>query len=100
MQRQELKTLTQELRQLALQANATADALERMERFENAEIKWTLSVEEAAVVLDVNVNTVYEYCRQGMIPNRRLGKRVVIPRPALLKWLDEPDAALEERKAI
>ncbi|MEW5919840.1 MAG: hypothetical protein AB1796_02580 [Bacillota bacterium] len=58
MQRQELKALTQELRQLALQANATADALERMERFENTEIKWTLSVEEAAVVLDVNVNTV------------------------------------------
>ncbi|RJX27178.1 MAG: DNA-binding protein [Dethiobacter sp.] len=71
-----------------------------MERFENTEIKWTLSVEEAAVVLDVNVNTVYEYCRQGMIPNRRLGKRVVIPRPALLKWLDESAANLREKRAI
>ena len=47
----------------------------------------TLTVEETASLLGLGRTAAYEAARRGQIPSRRLGRRVVIPVPALLAWL-------------
>lgn len=53
----------------------------------------TLTVEEAAALLGLGRSAAYEAARRGQIPTRRLGRRVVVPVPALLAWLGVPDAS-------
>jgi len=47
----------------------------------------TLSVEEVASLLGLGRTATYEAARRGEIPSRRLGRRVIVPVPALLEWL-------------
>ncbi len=47
----------------------------------------TLTVEETASLLGLGRTATYEAARRGQIPSRRLGRRVVVPVPALLAWL-------------
>jgi excisionase family DNA binding protein len=47
------------------------------------------SVEEAAKVLGISRATSYECVRTGEIPSIRFGKRILVPRAALLKLLEE-----------
>jgi excisionase family DNA binding protein len=47
----------------------------------------TISVEQAASVLGLGRTAAYEAARRGEFPTRRLGRRVVVPVPALLEWL-------------
>ena len=54
---------------------------------DDLEQRITLTVEEAAALLGLGRTATYEAARRGQIPSRRLGKRVVIPVPALLEWL-------------
>ncbi|MBA2387000.1 MAG: helix-turn-helix domain-containing protein [Acidimicrobiia bacterium] len=46
-----------------------------------------LTVEETASLLNLGRTAAYEAARRGEIPTRRLGRRVVVPVPALLRWL-------------
>jgi excisionase family DNA binding protein len=46
-----------------------------------------MSVDEAAEFLGVDRNTVYDYAGRGVIPHRRLGKRILFSRQALVVWL-------------
>ena len=59
-------------------ASAVVDDFER---------RITLTVEEVAALLGLGRTAAYEAARRGEIPSRRLGRRVVIPVPALLAWL-------------
>ena len=47
----------------------------------------TVTVEEAASLLCLGRTAAYEAIRRGEIPARRLGRRLVVPVPALLAWL-------------
>ncbi|MBA3361055.1 MAG: helix-turn-helix domain-containing protein [Acidimicrobiia bacterium] len=47
----------------------------------------TLTVEEVASLLGLGRTAAYEAARRGEIPIRRLGRRVLIPVPALQAWL-------------
>lgn len=49
--------------------------------------KATISVEQAAQVLGLGRTAAYEAARRGEFPTRKLGRRVVVPVPALLAWL-------------
>lgn len=51
------------------------------------EARLTISVEEAAALLGLGRTAAYEAARRGEIPSRRLGRRVIVPVPALLEWL-------------
>ena len=51
------------------------------------EARLTLSVDEVASLLGLGRTAAYEAARRGEIPSRRLGRRVIIPVPALLDWL-------------
>ena len=54
---------------------------------DDIEARLTLSVEEAASVLGLGRTAAYEAARRGEIPCRKLGRRVIVPVPALLEWL-------------
>jgi excisionase family DNA binding protein len=53
----------------------------------------TVSVEEAARLLGLGRSAAYEAARRGELPTRRLGRRLLVPVPALLEWLGAPLAA-------
>ena len=53
----------------------------------------TLTIEETASLLGLGRTATYEAARRGQIPSRRLGRRVVVPVPALLEWLRSDHAA-------
>ncbi len=46
-----------------------------------------LTADEVAEILRVDRKTVYDAAGRGEIPHRRLGKRLVFGRSALLDWL-------------
>ena len=48
----------------------------------------TLTVNEAARVLGLGRSATYEACRRGELPNRRVGRRILIPVAALIEWLN------------
>jgi excisionase family DNA binding protein len=46
-----------------------------------------MRADELATYLRVNRKTVYEYAARNIIPCRRLGRRLVFSRSAILAWL-------------
>jgi excisionase family DNA binding protein len=48
-----------------------------------------LSADEVAAFLKVDRKTVYDYAARGEIPCRRLGRRLLFSRSALVSWLTE-----------
>ena len=52
--------------------------------------KLTLTVTEASRVLGISRGLVYSMVKTGELPSIRFGKRVLIPRRALEKLLEEP----------
>ena len=53
----------------------------------------TVSVEEAARCLGLGRSAAYEAARRGELPTRRIGRRLLVPVPALLDWLGVPPVA-------
>lgn len=47
----------------------------------------TIPVEQAAQLLGLGRTAAYDAARRGEFPTRRLGRRIVVPVPALLEWL-------------
>ncbi len=54
---------------------------------EMTENRLVLTVEEAAGLLRISRGLAYEMVRTGRLPSIRLGRRIVVPRPALHKLL-------------
>ena len=46
-----------------------------------------LAVEDAAVLLKLGRNAVYEAVGRGEIPHRRIGKQIRFSRQGLMRWL-------------
>ena len=46
-----------------------------------------LTVEQVAALLGLGRNTVYEAAGRGEIPHRRVGRRLLFSRTAVLEWL-------------
>jgi excisionase family DNA binding protein len=46
-----------------------------------------LKVADAAQLLGLPVSTVYDYAKRGILPSRKLGRRVIFLRPELESWL-------------
>lgn len=46
-----------------------------------------LSVEEVAELLGLGRNTVYDAANRGEIPHRRVGRRLIFSRAAVMEWL-------------
>lgn len=56
------------------------------------EKKLTITVEQAAYILGISRGLAYQMAREGKIPTIRFGKRLVVPRWAIERLLDEPGA--------
>lgn len=56
----------------------------------------TLTVEEAAAVLGISRAFAYDAVRRGEIPAIKIGRRILVPKLALNRLLDMPDAELTE----
>lgn len=46
-----------------------------------------LNVDQVADLLGLGKNTVYEAAGRGEIPHRRVGRRLIFSRVAVLEWL-------------
>ena len=51
----------------------------------------TISVEEAAAILGIGRSAAYEAARRGQLPTRRLGRRLLVPVPAFMRWLGDEE---------
>lgn len=51
----------------------------------------TLTVDEVAAALGISRSSAYECARRGEIPTVRFGRRIVVPRRAVLALLGETD---------
>lgn len=49
--------------------------------------KLVYTVDETAKLLNIGMNKAYELIQQNEIPNKRVGRRILIPKQALEKWL-------------
>jgi excisionase family DNA binding protein len=63
---------------------ATADEIHLEELAGRA----TITVTEAAAILGIGRTAAYEAVRRGDLPTRRLGRRLVVPVPWLISWLE------------
>lgn len=78
--------------------HASAPAASEGAAPENYDLAPVLSVEEAACFLRLNRKTVYEAVAAREMPGRRIRNRVVIPRDALLEWLQGYDCVLPRKR--
>jgi excisionase family DNA binding protein len=54
-----------------------------------------LNADEVAELLGVGRNTVYEAASRGEIPHRRVGRRLIFSRAAVMEWLNGKEPANE-----
>lgn len=47
----------------------------------------TITIEQTAQILGFGRTAAYDAARRGELPSRRLGRRLLVPVPALLEWL-------------
>ena len=55
--------------------------------YEDGRLTWTVA--EAAKLLGISPTTAYEAARRGELPVRMIGRRMLVPRVALLRLLTE-----------
>ena len=46
-----------------------------------------LTVDDVADLLGIGRNTVYDAANRGQIPHRRIGRRLIFSRTAVMEWL-------------
>jgi excisionase family DNA binding protein len=49
--------------------------------------KATITIEQTAKLFSLGRTAAYDAARRGELPTRRLGRRLLVPGPALLEWL-------------
>lgn len=55
--------------------------------------KLALSVSEVQEALGIGRNAVYNLVNRADFPKIRMGRKLIIPRDAFLRWLDEQTTA-------
>lgn len=50
--------------------------------------KLVLTVEETAKKLGISRDLAYKSVNKGIIPHKRIGRRIIIPREQLLHWIE------------
>lgn len=59
----------------------------------------TLTIEQAGELLGISRRSAYRAAHEGQIPTLRLGRRILVPTPRLLKLLGSAPAEEPERAA-
>ena len=63
-------------------------------------VKELLTVNEVANYLRVPRSWVYERTRHGIIPLRRIGRHIRIPKGELLEWINAQDRGNQNKSAF
>lgn len=63
--------------------------LSRIDSSEDDSFPDVLTAEEAARFLRISISTLYQLVKEGALPLRRIGTRLIFGRQALLKWVNE-----------
>ena len=67
----------------------------------SSEESLVLSVVEAGRLINCGRNKAYELARTGQLPTIRLGRKLVVPRAAFVRWLAEAGSQkVHEEQAI
>ncbi len=53
-----------------------------------------LTVPQTARVIGIGETLAYQMANDGRLPVKRVGRRLLVPRDALERWLDTPDESL------
>lgn len=53
------------------------------------ELPLGLKVDDVATILGISRGSAYELVRRTDFPKIKIGRRIVIPRDAFLKWMEE-----------
>jgi len=61
-----------------------------------AENVLTLTPRETVQYTRFGINRTYQLLRSGRMPSIQVGKRFFVPKAALIKWLESPDAGWVE----
>ncbi len=70
------------------EASASAIAPEHVRTiYDDGRLTWTVT--EAAKLLGISTTAAYEAARRGELPVRVIGRRMLVPRVALLRLLGE-----------
>ncbi len=69
--------------------NVLALNLENGIRHTQNELPLTVTIEEAARLLNISLPTAYELARKQNFPSFRIGKKILISRSGLQAWIDE-----------
>ena len=72
---------------VATQRVRVSNAAERKDVGGMSEGRLVVTVTEAAELLGISRGLAYELARAGQLPSLRLGRRLIVPRAALLEWL-------------
>jgi excisionase family DNA binding protein len=48
----------------------------------------TITIEQTAQLLGLGRTAAYDAAKRGELPTRKLGRRLLVPVPALLSWLE------------
>lgn len=59
------------------------------------ETRSTVSVEEAARILGISRGLAYQMVHQGKMPVLRFGRRMVVPKRAIERLLEEPRSSVD-----
>jgi excisionase family DNA binding protein len=59
-----------------------------------------LDVEKAAALLTVSTDTVYHLFKSGELPGRKVGRRWITTRGAVMRWIEGSCAADAAQRAI
>lgn len=57
--------------------------------------KAVYNIYEVAALMGINLPKAYEIARQGNFPSIRIGRRIVVPKAAFHRWLEQ--AALDKQ---
>lgn len=60
-----------------------------MPQEETASVRATLKVNEAAAILGSGERGIRNLIAQGVLPHIRIGRNILIPRSAFLRWIDQ-----------
>jgi excisionase family DNA binding protein len=60
----------------------------------------TMTIEDVALALGVNINTAYAAARKGELPVIRVGRRYLVPRAAFAKMLEGAGAQQQKSAEV
>ena len=69
--------------------NPLATALRSLPKKEPSGGRLTFTVEEFAAAVGIGRNLAYDSVRSGAVPHIRVGRRILIPRVAVDRWLSQ-----------